>query len=121
MIEESIDALKKSDIYSMLLFILYKVENIEEYSTASQLVYILDQKNFLKLCNYFGGTTIRIPTVEELEIMLYSLLLYQKVNIENEDQKTILNSFNLQNYELKKIRKFYNRLCEVLDEYEFNI
>ena len=121
MFEESMDKLKKSDIYSMLLFVLYQVENIEEYSTASQLVYVLDQKNFLNLCNYFGGTTLKIPTVEQLEILLYSLLLYQKVNIEKEDQKVALSSFNLQNYEIKKIKRFYNRLCEVLDEYEFNI
>ena len=73
---QELNNLKSQDIYSLILFALYKLREIPEYSTLSELAYIVDKENLLKLCEYFGGTTIHIPTIDELESILYSLLLY---------------------------------------------
>ena len=63
-IKEELNQLKETDVYSMLLFVLYKMRGIEEYSILSELAYILDKKNLLNLCEYFGGLTIKIPTID---------------------------------------------------------
>ena len=74
-IKEELSKLKTMDVFSLLLFILYKVRDIDEYSTISELAYVLDKDNLLKLCEYFGGLTITIPTIDELENIINSLLV----------------------------------------------
>ena len=62
-IKEELQKLHEPDIWSLLLFVLFKIKDIPEYSGISELAYILDRKNLLKLCEYFGGTTITMPTI----------------------------------------------------------
>ena len=59
--------LKYIDVYSLMLFAMFKLRDIPEYASLSEMVYILDKDSLLKLCEYFGGLTIKIPTIEELE------------------------------------------------------
>ena len=65
-IKTELENLKEKDIYSLMLFALYKAQEIPEYASLSQLAYILDKDNLLKLCEFYGGLTIKIPTVKEL-------------------------------------------------------
>ena len=44
--KENIDNLKQQDIYSFLLFVLYRLTGVNEYSSLSELAYVLDKKNF---------------------------------------------------------------------------
>lgn len=118
---EKLNSLKDTDVYSLLLFVLFKVIDIPEYSTLSELVYILDKNNLLKLCQYFGGTTIKIPTIQDLQILMQSLVLYQKVNIENNDfDKSLKLLGQTKNQDIKKIKKSYIKLCQVLQNYELS-
>ena len=119
MITESIKKLKTRDIYSILLFVLFKITEIPEQSTLSELAYILDQQSLLKLCEYFGGTTITIPTIEDLEILTYCLLVYNDVVVEKQDFETVLGKLPVESNVLKKIRAQYIEMQEVLDKYEF--
>ena len=80
-----LDNLRTKDIYSLILFALFKLKDLPEYSALSELAYILDKENLLKLCEFFGGMTITIPTMQELESIVYSLVLYQYVNIDGMD------------------------------------
>ena len=57
-------AFDNTDIYSIILFIIFKIKKLPEYAALSELVYVLDKDSLLKLCEYFGGTTIKIPTIE---------------------------------------------------------
>ena len=67
------------------VFALYKIKNIPEYSTLSELAFILNKDSFLNIVDYLGGLTIRIPTSKELLVIVNALLLYQYHNIENID------------------------------------
>ena len=49
-IKEELNNLKTTDLFSLLLFVLYKIRDIEEYSTISELAYILDKESLLQLC-----------------------------------------------------------------------
>ena len=73
MYKSNIKNLKDADLYSLMLFALYRMTDIPEYSSLSQMAYVLDKDNLLNLCEYFGGQTITIPTTKDLESLIYSL------------------------------------------------
>jgi len=118
-IKTELGKLKESDLWSLILFVLFKVKDIPEYSCLSELAYILDQKNMLKLCEYFGGCTITIPTVEEFENIVYGLLLYQYVVIEKINYDNALEMVARNNIDMKEVKKSYLKIQEVLEQYEF--
>jgi hypothetical protein len=119
-IKKELDNLTEADIYSLMLFALYKAGELPEYSSLSQLSYILDKDSLLKLCEYFGGTTIRIPTISELELLLNSLLVYQLVDIENKPLETVLEDFKIKTGTNKEIKQSYYIIKELLSKYNFN-
>lgn len=119
MTNNKISLLKDADCYSLILFCLYKLMGVPEYSSLSELVYVLDRKNLLNLCEYFGGQTITIPTIDELETLTYSLLLYQYVNVDKKDYEEALDLIGYESKDLRRVKKFYVKLCEVLEKYDF--
>lgn len=119
-ISTEITNLTKNDIYSLMLFVMYKLKDSNEYSSLSQLSYILDEENLLKLCEYYGGTTIYIPKIEELEDMLNALLLFQKVDIEKQDFTKCLTTLDKKGENTKSIKKNYFVIKEVLKDFSFN-
>lgn len=118
-IKNELSKLKTTDIFSLLLFILYKIRDVEEYSTISELAYVLDKENLLNLCEYFGGITIRIPTIDELESILNSLLIYQYVNIDGHSYNDAIKKIGFDSHQLRKIKKDYNNIVAILDKYTF--
>ena len=119
-IKEQLNAMTTSDIYSLMMFVLFKLKDEEEYSTLSQLSYILDKENLLKLCEFYGGLTIHIPTIEELEIVLDALLLYQAVKLQHKDFSKTLSKFNVDAIQYKKICSCYEIVVDLLSNYKFN-
>lgn len=77
----SLDKLTQPNVYSLLLFVLFKLSDLPETAPLSQLVYVLDKDNFIKLLKYFGGSTVTFPTIHELQVVIYCLTLYQSVNL----------------------------------------
>lgn len=118
-IKKEIKNLKEADIYSLILFSLFRLRDIPEYSTLSEMAYILDKDNLLKLCEYFGGLTIKIPTIDELESIVYSLVLYQYVNIDKMDYERAVNLIGHKSSDLRKVKSDYSKLCNILKDYEF--
>ena len=119
-IKEELNQLKETDVYSMLLFILYKMKNIDEYSTLSELAYVLDKQNLLNLCEYFGGITIRVPTIDELESVLNSLLLYQYIEIDGLSYEEAVSKVGFESYDLRSVKRDYLKISKLLEAYSFN-
>lgn len=118
-IKDELKHLNEIDIWNLMLFSLYSVKDAPEYSGLSELAYILDKKNLLKLCEYFGGQTITVPTIEQLELLLYGLLLYQYVNVEGMRYEDAFELINPPQYSHNDIRYSYNRIKNTLDNYDF--
>lgn len=119
-IHSELDKLTKSDIYSLLLFALYQTEKLPEYSTLSQLSYILTLDDLLKFLEFYGGLTIRVPKISELEELLFALLLFEKIDIEKElltDQIAMLKE---KGQDEDKIIELYKKIKEMLSKYDFN-
>lgn len=119
-IHDALSRLTKPDIYSLMLFVLFKLKDTNEYSSLSQLSYILDKDSLLKLCEFYGGTTITIPTIEDLEAVFNALLLYQEVNIEKQNFDKMLDKRDLQRTEKRKLLDCYDVVVDVLKNYDFN-
>lgn len=113
-------SIKELDIYSLILFALFKLRSVPDYMVLSELVYVLDKDNLLKLCEYFGGSTIKIPTIKELESVVYSLLLYQYVDIENMNYNDAIQLLGQDSTDLRQIKSDYLKLKDVLNSFSFN-
>ena len=81
-IKANLDKLHLSDIYSLMLFVLYKLQDVPDYATLSELCYLLDGANLTRLLTYFSGKTLQIPTQAEFANLSNALLMYQYVNID---------------------------------------
>jgi len=118
-IKSELERLKDMDIISLLLFALFKLKESDEYSSLSELSYVLDKKNLLRLCEFFGGCTITIPTIDELETMLGGLLLYQYIDIDKmpvEEAMTLADN----KHQAKEIKDAYRIIKDVLTDYSIS-
>lgn len=114
-----LEELNQTDVYSMVLFGLYKLQGIKEYSTLSELPFILDHKSLNNLLEYYGGMTIKIPTKQELNDMLNGLLLYQLVNLDGVEYDVALAELKQNECDMEVVLDIYNRLGELLLNYDF--
>lgn len=108
----------------MLLFVLYKMKDKSEYSALSQLAYVMDnEESFLNLCEFFGGLTIRVPTIKELKNLIYGLLLYKAVAIDkhnfNDELDKLRINEKLSNKDMDIIKNIYLEILEVTKNYTF--
>ena len=118
-IKEALNRLNKTDVYSMLLFIIYKMRELPEYSTLSELVYILDNENFINLINYYGGKTIRIPKVDELSTILDALLVYEREQNTDLPLSDICKDIGINKKEIPEILKILQLIPQLIDNYDF--
>ena len=119
-IYSEINKFKTKDIYNLMLYILYKVSDDPQYSTLSQLSYILNKEDLLKLCSYYGGLTIKIPSIDELELMLNALFVFYEVDIQKQDMTKTLNNFQTTISERYKIKKAYSAIKNTLKDIDFS-
>lgn len=116
-----LDKLKTRDVYSLILFILYKIKDNDKYSTLSELAYIVDKESLLNICQYFGGLTITIPTIDEFEDILNVLLLYQKVDVEGRDLDKTLDDFGIRRRNKENMITLYQQVQDILSHYKIDV
>lgn len=116
---KSLEELNKDDIYSLMLFTLYKLKDVKEYSTLSELIYILNKESLFNFLNFYGGLTITIPTLYDLKKVLFALMLYQQVNIEGQELQYVIRKINTDEVSIKDLKETYYKVCEVISNYEF--
>lgn len=122
-IKAKLDSLQLSDIYSLMLFLLYKVQDIPEYAVLSELCYLLDGSNILRLFAYFAGKTITFPSEEEFVVLINALLLYQYVNIDGKSLAAALEKLNIDgNSKIKdKCTDLYLKIVPLIKQYNINM
>lgn len=117
-IKNELNNLKLNDTYSLLLFVLYKLNAVPEYSGISELAYVLDEANFLNLCEYFGGLTIKIPTIQELRDLTDALMLYQLVDIEGMNYTAAIEKIGYAPSQMRHIKKIYKSMKSIMKDYK---
>ncbi len=120
-IKANLNSLHLSDIYSLMLFIIYKIQDIPEYAVLSELCYLLDGPNLTRLLTYFAGKTIKIPTEEEFAVLTNALLLYQYVSVEGksltEAQARLENTTAKQK---EKATELYVQIIPIMKQYNID-
>ncbi len=120
-IKENLNALQLSDIYSLMLFILYKVQDIPEYAVLSEMCYLLDGSNLTRLLTYFAGKTITIPTEEEFAIVSSALLMYQYINIDGESYANAQSKLTgLTAKQKDKASELYLKIIPIMRQYNID-
>lgn len=120
LIKNKLAGLKEADLYSVILFALAKLRDIPEYSSLSELCYILDKKSLVKLCQIFGGLTITIPSLDELEIISYALLLYEYVDVNGIELEEALKVITSPTLSIKQLKDTYYKIKELLKNYDLS-
>lgn len=118
-VKQYLNNLKTQDIYSLMLFTLYKCKDMPEYSTLSELAYVLDESNLLNLCECFGGMTLKIPTIQELEDLIYTLNIYKETHIDKTSLEDALLKLELPENDLCNIKHIYSQLLHIMEEFKF--
>lgn len=120
-IKSNLNNLHLSDIYSLMLFVMYKLQDIPDYAALSELCYLLDGANLTRLLTYFSGRTLQVPTSEEFANMSKALLLYQYINI---DGHTLVEAQNrLENVTTKQkdeITELYIKILPIMRQYNID-
>ena len=120
-LKQNLNTLQLSDVYSLMFFILYKVQDIPEYATVSELCYLLDGSNLTRLLTYFAGQTIKIPTESEISILANALLLYQYINVYVLSLTAAQEKLeDLTNKQKDEATKLYIKLIPVMNEYNIS-
>ena len=120
-IKENLNTLELSDVYSLMLFVLYKVQDIPEYAVLSELCYLMDSRSLTRLFTYFAGKTITIPTESEFKILANALLMYQKVNIDRKSYSDdIAELKDLTPKEKTSITNLYLQIIDIMNNYNIN-
>jgi hypothetical protein len=117
--KEDLNLLKVNDIYSLMLFAIYKMKDIPEYATLSELSYVLKKDSLLNFFEYFGGTTIKVPTMGEFKVVIKALMLYQYVKIENIEFNKAVKMIDLEENKLKDVKQCFCVIGDILDKYDF--
>ena len=109
--------LSEQDIWSLLLFAMFNMKNDEKYSCISELAFIFDKTTLFKFCEYFGGTTIKVPTISQLELLLKALLLYKYLDIDNIEYDDAIKKLDLHTYTVRDVKDCYYSIKDVLSNY----
>lgn len=122
-IKTKLDSLQLSDVYSLMLFLLYKVQDIPEYAVLSELCYLLDGSNILRLFAYFAGKTITFPTEEEFVVLINALLLYQYVNIDGKSLAAAQEKLSIGTDQKIKDKSvaLYLKIVPLIKQYNINM
>ena len=120
-ITSALQNLNKNDVYSLMLFTLFKIKDDPKYSTLSELCYLLDGDNLARFLKYFGGLTIKIPTLRDMRLLTQSLLLYQYVNMEGDANfQKALEAVCGDEFTSDEVKETYSKLIEVITDYSFD-
>lgn len=119
-IKASLENLSRTDTYSLMMFTLYKMKEIPQYASLCELAYILDGDNLSKLLSYYGGMTIRIPTLREMRVLLQALLIFEYVNLNGGTFEDALKASDDSEFSPAELKEAYKHILEVTANYEFS-
>lgn len=120
-IKKNLNSLHLSDIYSLMLFILFKVQEVPEYAVLSELCYLLDGANMTRLLTYFAGKTVTFPTETDMAILANALLMYQYINIDGDTFTAAQNKLkDLTKKEKDKVTELYVQILPIMKQYNID-
>lgn len=118
-IVKGLNELSEKDVYSMLLFSLYKLKDDPQYAVLSELIYLVDKDSLMRLLSVMEGITIKIPKVNELKTLVAAMELYQLVNMQGVDFRIGMKEVKTDELYEGEIKQAYISICKTLEDYDF--
>lgn len=118
MIDRDLSKFSQSDIYSIVCELLYRIKDDESYSAISELAYILEKNSFIKFMQYFGGTTINVPTLQDFKQTIRIIQLYHYFNIQNLSWKEALVKAGFDRNETRSAQRHLMEFTKVLSSFK---
>lgn len=115
----ALEELDKQDIYSLILFTLYKLKDVSEYSVLSELIYILDDKSFTRFLSYFEGQTIKVPKINDLKNIINALLFYERKSNTKISDEEIFSDLGISEEDKSTLYETINLISEIIKGYDF--
>ena len=120
-IKQNLNNLHLSDIYSLMLFVMYKIQEVPDYAVLSELCYLLDGANLTRLLTYFAGRTVTFPTEKELAVVTNALLMYQYINIDGNSLTEAQSKLNgLTAKQKDETLELYLKLIPIMKSYNID-
>lgn len=117
----NLNNLHMSDIYSLMLFVMYKIQDVPDYAVLSELCYLLDGSNLTRLLTYFSGKTVKFPTEKEFVVVANVLLLYQYINIDGFSLMDALDKLqDLTKKQRDEVTELYLKLLPIMKQYNID-
>lgn len=88
--KKALEALERKDVYSLLLFALYRLRNVPEYATLSELAFVLNHDDLPRFLKVFAGATLKVPSMKDLETAMAGLLAVQAADVEGKPLATAI-------------------------------
>lgn len=95
--------------FQYLLELMRPLHSIPQYSYLPELFAIIDFDNFVDLCNFCGGETIQVPTIDELNKSLTALQWFYDIFIKH--TKTLQDMPKEYSELVGKIHSIYAKDC----------
>ena len=111
--------LNPRDAYAVATALLYALRVQPQYSVISELPYLLDYDSFIKFIKYYGGQTIRVPTLEEMSEVFKLMLLYQYHEVDTLDWKTSLKKSGYRDEDSWSVKAKLQILKKILKDQDF--
>ncbi len=117
--DENLETLRYEDIFSLVLFALYRLRDDQQFSTLSEMAYIMDKQTLLNFLEYFGGSNIKVPTLADLRLMVNALLIYEMVDLRGHRFDESIKLLNLETEKAGELLDAYKTVKEVIRNYSF--
>lgn len=76
-LNKNISKLTDKNAYAILTYLCFQLRNVPEYLVLSELIFLLDLKSLKNLLGYYAGRTLKIPSLEEFNYVVWAVLLFQ--------------------------------------------
>ena len=113
---DALERMGEMDVYSMLLYMLFRLKDDPKYSTLSMLVWALDKESLLNFLRLFDGQEIKVPDMKDLMTVITVLQLYHMVNLNGMELEEAISRVVTDEIPHNELMELYARACNVMGE-----
>lgn len=110
------DISDEQDIYYISILMMSLMTGKNTYSDIAELSLLLDKESFKNLIGYYGGSSIRIPTSDEVASSMKAVLLYYYTEVLNYSMKDALKKVGIEKT-TKQISHRILRIKELINNF----
>ena len=119
--KDSFSEISKSDVYSLMMLLLFASDDNPRYSAINELAYLLDHDSFLNFIKFYEGQTIKIPPIEDLRNSLRTLMLYQYSKIDKMEWHDALQKAGFDLEDTFSAKRRLAKFVEYIDKHNFKL